>query len=189
MPYDVELGAVADQLALHDVGRAVIANADGVDGPGSDDRHREAALALVDGGGVVERGQVGSVLLTPDPAAPFGVKLDTDRVVDAFDTAWDTGDDPGVVLVEASDLARLRRYMRFTTAEQFDAAARRTALRDADATVRPVARAGRPRTGRGADRRADRRAPEARRSPALRTPGLDGPDTSETRVVATRPVS
>ena len=63
LPYDVELGAVADQLALHDVGRAVIANADGVEGPGSDDRHREAALALVDGGGVVEHGQVGSVLL------------------------------------------------------------------------------------------------------------------------------
>ena len=40
--------------------RAVIANADGVEGPGSDDRHREAALALVDGGGVVENGQVGS---------------------------------------------------------------------------------------------------------------------------------
>jgi hypothetical protein len=132
LPYDIELGAVADQLALHDVDRAVVANADGVDGPGSDDRHREAALALVDGAGVVENGQVGSVLLTPDPAAPFGVKLDADRVVDAFDKAWDKGDERGVVLVEASDLARLRRYMRFTTAEQF-VSLRGTALRDADA--------------------------------------------------------
>ena len=51
--------------------------------------------------------------------APFGVKLDADRVVDAFDKVWDKGDQRGVVLVEASDLARLRRYMRFTTAEQF----------------------------------------------------------------------
>ena len=132
LPYDIELGAVADQLAQHDVDRAVIANADGVDGPGSDDRHREAALALVDGTGVVENGQVGNVLLTPDPAAPFGVKLDTNRVVDAFDKAWDKGDKRGVVLVEASDLARLRRYMRFTTAEQF-VSLRTTALRDADA--------------------------------------------------------
>ena len=72
------------------------------------------------------------MLLTPDPAAPFGVKLDADRVVDAFDKAWDKGDERGVVLVEASDLARLRRYMRFTTAEQF-VSLRTTALRDADA--------------------------------------------------------
>ena len=131
LPYDVELGAVADELARNDIGRGVIANADGVDGPGLEFRHREAALALVDGNGVVPDGQVASDLLVADAAAPFGVRTDPDRVLDAFGRMWPEDEAQGVVLVEASDLARLRRYERVTDPVQFDDL-RTTALEDAD---------------------------------------------------------
>ena len=174
LPYDIELGAVADQLAQHDVDRAVIANADGVDGPGSDDRHREAALALVDGTGVVENGQVGNVLLTPDPAAPFGVKLDTEprgrRVRQGVGQGRQTrrrarrgiGPRPAPALhaVHHRGAVRLAAYHR---------APRRR--RD----VRAVARAGRSRPRRGHGRRAVRGPAQADRDRLAHTgfePGL-----------------
>ena len=53
--------------------------------------------------GKVPGGQVDTALLQPDAAAPFGVRLDPDRVVRAFDDAWTPG---SVVLVEGSDLVR-----------------------------------------------------------------------------------
>ena len=114
-----EVGAFGEALARAGVNRGVVGNADvalrlGDDpdadyevGPHDDAAyHREVAQGLADHAGVVPFGSVGRSLLREDPTAPFGIRLDPDRAVGAFRSAWDR---PGrtVVLFEASDLARL----------------------------------------------------------------------------------
>jgi hypothetical protein len=53
--------------------------------------------------GTVDGGRVDRALLEPDPEAPFGLRLNNDAVVTAFEDAWR---DRSVVMVEASDLLR-----------------------------------------------------------------------------------
>jgi hypothetical protein len=84
----------------------VIANADGGPPPGADERHREAALAMMDQAGRVAGGSVDPSLTVVDPAAPGGRRTDPDALLAAFDAAWATDD---AVLVELSDLERLER--------------------------------------------------------------------------------
>lgn len=124
------IGALGQALDDAGVARGVVANADGADPlvPG-EPIHREAALALADASGAVPCGQVGSVLLTTDDAAPFGVRLDEDAVLDAFDRCSTPG---SVVLVEASDLRRALAFRPRATPELADAA-RRAALASTDA--------------------------------------------------------
>lgn len=116
-PYGAKVGALGD--ALHRAGyeRAVIGNADGVvpDDPTGGRYHRDAATALMDSSGVVPSGGVGTDLLQADPAAPFGVRLDPNRVLAAFGSVWR---DRSVVLVEASDLARVDAYARYATSAE-----------------------------------------------------------------------
>jgi hypothetical protein len=106
-------GAVpgATGQALEDAGRraAVIANADGGPPTGVDERHREAALAVMDERGRVAGGTVGRQLTVADPAAPGGRRTDPAAVLDAFDAAWSGPDASDVVLVEMSDLDRADR--------------------------------------------------------------------------------
>src|SRR5207244_4339279 len=52
-------------------------------------------------------GQVGTDLLEPDPASPFGVRVSLPAYASAFDKVWKQR---SVVLVEASDLVRLVAY-------------------------------------------------------------------------------
>ncbi len=133
LPYDTKVGAVPQQLVRNHVSLAVIANADGVDGFDQPDRHREAALALTTPDGQLEGGTVGDELLQRDASAPYGVRLDQNAVDGAFTKVWDApGDQRRLVLVEASDLARTRRYAAFTTGAQ-SRALRDKALRDSDA--------------------------------------------------------
>jgi hypothetical protein len=135
--YGAEVGTLGDELAAAGVDRAVIANADAAEGFVSDDPPpdgayaRGAATALIDADGMVPGGTVGRDLLTDDPAAPFGVRLDGDKVVEAFDAAW--GDPPhrSVVLVEASDLSRAAAYLPRATGAQ-RAALRTETLEEAD---------------------------------------------------------
>jgi hypothetical protein len=119
VPYDPEIGALGDTLADAGVQRAVIANADARTDGGRLVLRREAVLGLAGIEGTVDGGAVGPGLLVPDPAAPFGVRLDNDAVVAAFDRSW--GDDPAVVLVEASDLPRADDYADLATSGQGDA--------------------------------------------------------------------
>ncbi len=99
--YDSVPGALGQTLADAGIGRRVIANADEQDRVGTVP-HREAALALMDELGRVP-GRV-TKLLVRDSAAPFGLRLDPDAVLDAFPA--DFSSRPQVVMVEASDLAR-----------------------------------------------------------------------------------
>jgi hypothetical protein len=86
---------------------AVIANADGGPPLGADERHREAALAMMDEAGRVADGTVGAQLGVVDVAAPGGRRMDPDAVLAAFDEAWEGG--TSAVLVEMSDLERAER--------------------------------------------------------------------------------
>lgn len=75
---------------------------------GEADFGRSAALALMDRDGVVASGDVAH-LLTLDPASPYGVRLNPNRVVEAFQ---DVERDAAVTLVELSDLDRADAYRR-----------------------------------------------------------------------------
>jgi hypothetical protein len=119
VPYDPEIGALGDTLADAGVQRAVLANADERTDAGRLVLRREAVLGLAGVDGTVDAGAVGPSLLVPDPAAPFGTRLDNEAVVAAFERSW--GDDPAVVLVEASDLTRADDYTDVATSEQADA--------------------------------------------------------------------
>jgi len=126
------IGALGKALADAGIERGVVANADGADPlvPG-DPIHREAALALADDTGATPCGQVGVVLLMADDAAPFGVRLDPEAVMDAVDRCSTPG---SVVLVEASDLRRAAAFRPRATSELADAA-HQAALASTDALV------------------------------------------------------
>ncbi len=132
--YDAEPGALAVALRDADIHRAVVANADGrqPDSPPSPSvstLRRQAALALVDPRGRVPSGTVDESLLQADPVSPYGLRLDEDAVVRAFERQWR---DRSVVLVEGSDLVRTDAYRPFATPYHRDVLLRR-ALRATDA--------------------------------------------------------
>jgi hypothetical protein len=78
--------------------------------------------------GTLPGGAVDEHLLVAAPDAPFGVRLDEGRVVDAVETEWR---DRSVVLVEASDLVRAEAY-RLAATEDRRGETRAAALRGAD---------------------------------------------------------
>ena len=114
--YGAQPGVLGQTLAEAGIGRRVIANADErtENGPVL---HREAALSLVDTHGKVH-GRVSRTLLEVDPHAPFGWRLNPDRVLAEFPADFSTRRQ--VVTVEASDLARADRYRQFANPHQRD---------------------------------------------------------------------
>ena len=76
---------------------------------------RFAVDALMGSDGTVSNGQVDASLLEPDDGAPFGVRANLDATVDAFHAAWQP---KSVVLVEASDLARVGDFAPTATPAQ-----------------------------------------------------------------------
>ncbi|MGH9021582.1 MAG: hypothetical protein ACRDV9_00520, partial [Acidimicrobiia bacterium] len=106
--YKARIGALGDALDDAGMGRAVIANADTAQSPGSPFVFgRQAAAALMDRNGALAAGRVDRGLLRFEPRAAFGLALDTPKVLSAFQAVWR---DRSVVLVEASDLARADAY-------------------------------------------------------------------------------
>jgi hypothetical protein len=136
-PFDADLGQLHDSLSIGGVATMVVGNADGSDEVGAEfDRgiQRQVGLALVDRRGVVEGGQLGTDLLSVDPAWPFGLRLDRERVLAAFGAGW-SAPTPGqrlVAMVEASDVVRAMRYEPLVTDEHADQL-RLQALQEADA--------------------------------------------------------
>jgi len=116
-PYGTELGALADALGDGGASIAAIGNADGLDTVG-ESYERQVGLAAADGRGVVGGGALDPELLVEDPSWPFGVRLDPKAVVGELDRAWATPG-PGVVVVEASDLARALRYRPLVDDERY----------------------------------------------------------------------
>jgi hypothetical protein len=137
--YGAEVGTLGDELADAGVPRAVVANADAVEGFVSEDPPPEgvyargAATTLMGSDGIVPEGAVSRALLRDDPDAAFGWRLDPDKVLTAVDATWDDAD-RAVVLVEASDLSRVAAYGSRADADQ-RGALRDAALADADALL------------------------------------------------------
>src|SRR5262249_17868612 len=90
--FGAEVGLLGDELARAHIARGVVANGDGSDPSAPEDRvppyRRSAVAALMTHAGRVPRGRVDRRLLTLDPNAPFGVRLDTDAVLAPFHPAW-----------------------------------------------------------------------------------------------------
>jgi hypothetical protein len=119
-PYDAVLGLLARSLQDDGVATAVIANADGSDSIATM-YQRQAALGLADTDGVVAAGALDTDLLAADAVRPFGFHLDPEAVTDAFTEAWTGGPERRrVVLVEASDLARVLRYRPLVDEQGYD---------------------------------------------------------------------
>ncbi len=131
-PYDAELGLLGATLADHGIRSSVIGNADGTDSIGAS-FEREAGLALATPDGVVDHGSLTKELLVDDPGRPFGVRLDPTVVLERFSEEWSyvQGSTGGVVLLEASDLARSMRYRSLVSRPRYDVI-RARALHDAD---------------------------------------------------------
>jgi hypothetical protein len=134
-PYDAELGLLTDTLAEADLGVEAIGNADGTDSVGTS-YERQVGLAAATGDGVIPAGELDTDLLVRDPSRAFGLRLDIDQVDQRFRTAWETpaDRDGGLVIVEASDLARSMRY-RDRVDEQRYQELRSQALADTDDLV------------------------------------------------------
>jgi hypothetical protein len=135
-PYDAVLGLLGDTLAEAGAASAAIGNADGTDSIGAS-YERQVGLALADSDGVLADGVLtDDDLVAGDPSRPFGVRLDEDAVVTAFTEAWGAAEaaPSGLVLVEASDLARVMRYRPFVDAARYRDM-RALALADTDALL------------------------------------------------------
>lgn len=130
--FEATLGTLGDALRDAGISRGVVGNADGDDPLVAEHLHREAAMALADSDGIVPCGDVSPDMLLDDPVAPFGRRLNHDRVLAEFRRCSVPG---SVVLVEASDLRRADAYAARVPAHR-DSAVRGAAL---DATDRLVA--------------------------------------------------
>ena len=119
--FGADVGILGDELRGLGIRRAVVANADQLEEVDSetelaDQYFRPAATALMDSRGTVPAGDVGRSLLVKDGDAAYGHRLDEASVLEAFDAVWspdedeDEEDERAVVLVEASDLARVELY-------------------------------------------------------------------------------
>ena len=134
-PYDAELGLLTDTLADADLGVEAIGNADGTDSVGTS-YERQVGLAAATGDGVIPAGELDTDLLVRDPSRAFGQRLDIEQVDQRFRTAWETPADHagGLVIVEASDLARSMRYRDRVDVERYQEL-RSQALADTDDLV------------------------------------------------------
>ena len=93
------------------------------------DVSRPAAVALMDRSGTVDFGRVDSGLLLADPAAPFGLRADEEKIVSAVSEAFSQGAD--VLLVDPGDMDRAQAFAELTTEGQTEAH-RRRALANVD---------------------------------------------------------
>ncbi len=134
-PYDAELGLLTDTLDEAGLGVEAIGNADGTDTVGTS-YERQVGLAAATGDGVIPAGELDTDLLVRDPSRAFGQRLDVDQVVRRFQSAWASpaDEDGGLVIVEASDLARSMRYRDRVDGARY-AQLRSQALADTDDLV------------------------------------------------------
>lgn len=120
-PYDAELGALSDALADAGLTASAIGNADGADTL-ADSYERQVGLAVATPDGVISSGRFDVNLLVADRDAtsrPFGRRLNADLFVDSFTELWQAPD-TGLVVAEASDMARTMRYRGRVDRDRYD---------------------------------------------------------------------
>lgn len=122
-------GRLGEALRLARVPVAVYGNADTPVLP-----QRFGALVAMDRSGRIPAGNVGPDTLVDDPTWPFGLRTDYDELLELV---LRHVDQPGLVVVDLADLARLEAVELPFTAEQF-AAHRKAALGRMDAFVAAV---------------------------------------------------
>jgi hypothetical protein len=131
-------GALGDALRRAGIQTGVVGSADAFDETGVPTIRRPAAAALMTRDGSVVHGVVdGEALLMPDPAAPFGVRADPARTVDATMAALEAG--ARVLVVDPGDTDRSRQYDMVSSRERAEQA-RRDALRSTDRIIGELAR-------------------------------------------------
>jgi hypothetical protein len=114
LDYGAEPGAMGTALAAAGLQSAVISNGDRPV-QGVLERQAPAALAAMDGDGLVPAGALGPDLLVENPDAPYGIELDNEAVATEFRAVWEQR---GAAVVEASDLVRWDDYRGLTTSTQ-----------------------------------------------------------------------
>ncbi|MBI2843980.1 MAG: hypothetical protein HYX78_11325 [Armatimonadetes bacterium] len=124
--YPVEIGGVGTSLHRAGLRTAAIGNSDIPAVP-----HREAALIAADDDGIVDYGDVSSKFVVHDPAAPYGVRTDTARLISKFRQSADKAD---FIVVDVGDTARAASYAGYCLEEQGTSHMRR-AMRTADAVI------------------------------------------------------
>lgn len=122
-------GALGGALRAQGRTAGVVANADRALPATGEELHREAVLGVMDEQGRVGAGAIGPELLVDDASAPWGVRTDLDATAAAFSSAWAEAD---VVLLEASDLARVDSFYALAPLSAPAEAARGVALARAD---------------------------------------------------------
>lgn len=132
--YGAKPGLLAETLKSADKRVSVVGNADF-----SSKHHREAALITMDSSGLVAEGQVERELLAQDPAKPFGLKTDYEKLLAASLKLLESSD---LLIVELGDSSRVNAYADFLTEEAF-AEQRRAALLEGDAFLGRLLRARR----------------------------------------------
>lgn len=132
-----EPGALGERLrrARHET--AVMSNADERRFLGDFDRHRPAALGLMDASGTVAHGRLDAGLLTDDPAAPWGLKADIGRYSAGLRENLRQAD---VLVVDPGDMDRALSYANLSSPQQAERQ-RRAALRRTDAVLGRVVEA------------------------------------------------
>ncbi len=134
LSFGTEVGALANALAA--VGRqtAVVGNADrpGRDGEAVFDRYM--AVGAADAEGITGGGVVSGSLNQTDADMAYGLAASPDAVSEAFRSVWPDG---GLVLVEASDLARWDSF-RSQASEAQERALRLSALEGFDTLLGEV---------------------------------------------------
>lgn len=133
--YDAKIGALGDALKRAGYNSAAIGNADRTPSKSSvPEYERSLVTALMDSHGQLGGGKIGSELIEINVKAPFGLQINIDAAVSAFDNAWKPR---SVVLVEGSDLVRVDAFRNVVSPKQI-LAITRTALRRTDAMVKKM---------------------------------------------------
>ena len=125
-PYPVRVGALGTALRQEGYSVAVIGNSDR-----PDKQLRYLPSMLMDDRGVVPMGEVGQTLIAKDGSRPFGIRLDSDKMIRAVEEVWDKAD---VVAIEWGDTYRAEDY-RYNLMDSMLEVHRRKALEDGDAFI------------------------------------------------------
>lgn len=124
--YPIDLGALGTVIRSAGLKTAAVGNSDTPVDP-----RREAALIAADENGIIDYGDVGSNMILRDVTAPYGIRSNSDALIEAFKRAIKNAD---FVVVDIGDTARAASYAQHCLEEQ-GLRLRRLAIEGADRTI------------------------------------------------------